>query len=182
MASAFGHAFSALAIGAGFNTKLTNWKFWILGMACSVLPDADVITFKFGIAYGSFWGHRGFSHSFFFAFIIGLLATAIFYRKRVSIKERILLFTYFFMCTASHSILDAMTNGGLGVAFFSPFENSRYFFPWRPIQVSPLSVDSFFGERGQRVILSELIWVGIPGLILIFSARLIRKLLSTPHK
>jgi hypothetical protein len=26
-----------------------------------------------------------------------------------------------------------MTNGGLGVAFFSPFDNGRYFLPWRPI-------------------------------------------------
>ena len=27
--------------------------------------------------------------------------------------------------------------GGLGVAFFSPFSNARYFLPWRPIRVAP---------------------------------------------
>jgi len=26
-----------------------------------------------------------------------------------------------------------MTNGGLGVAYFSPFDNRRYFLPWPPI-------------------------------------------------
>lgn len=33
-----------------------------------------------------------------------------------------------------------LTDGGLGVAFFSPFDNKRYFLPWRPIRVSPISV------------------------------------------
>jgi inner membrane protein len=60
-----------------------------------------------------------------------------------------------------------MTNGGLGVAFFSPWDNARYFLPWRPIQVSPIGVDAFFGERGLKVVISELIWIGIPGLVII---------------
>jgi inner membrane protein len=44
---------------------------------------------------------------------------------------------------ASHGILDAMTDGGLGVAFFSPFDDTRCFFPFRPIKVSPIGL-SFF--------------------------------------
>nr|HRC76832.1 rhodanese-like domain-containing protein [Kouleothrix sp.] len=32
-----------------------------------------------------------------------------------------------------HGVLDAMTDGGLGVAFFAPFSATRYFFPFRPI-------------------------------------------------
>src|SRR5215831_7502105 len=50
---------------------------------------------------------------------------------------RFALFAYLFLATASHGVLDAMTNGGLGVAFFSPFDTTRYFLPWRPIRVSP---------------------------------------------
>lgn len=176
MASAFGHMFSALAFGSGFKNTLINWKFWFLGMACSILPDIDVVSFKFGIAYNSFWGHRGFSHSLFFALITGFLVVKLFYRNGVSTINRILLFSYFFLCTASHGILDAMTNGGFGVAFFSPFENSRYFFPFRPIHVSPIGISSFFSKQGQEVILSELIWIGIPGLLLIIILRLIKKL------
>jgi len=40
-----------------------------------------------------------------------------------------------------------MTKGGLGVAFFSPFDNSRYFLPWRPIRVSPIAIHRFFSAR-----------------------------------
>jgi hypothetical protein len=43
------------------------------------------------------------------------------------------LFAYLFLATASDGVLDAMTNDGLGVAYFSPFDNRRYFLPWPPI-------------------------------------------------
>jgi len=49
---------------------------------------------------------------------------------------RFLLFSYFFVVTASRGALDAMTDGGLGIAFFAPFDNRRYFFPFRSIKVS----------------------------------------------
>jgi inner membrane protein len=71
---------------------------------------------------------------------------------------------YFFVATTSHGILDAMTTGGGGIAFFAPFWNERYFFPWRPILVSPMSVRRFFTERGARVIASEIQYVWIPAL------------------
>jgi inner membrane protein len=69
-----------------------------------------------------------------------------------------------------------MTTGGLGVAFFSPFENSRYFFPFRPIKVSPMSVESFFEGKGLVVIKSELIWIGIPTLLLLAWGEVWKKL------
>ena len=70
---------------------------------------------------------------------------------------------YFAAVTASHGILDALTDGGLGIAFFSPFDTHRYFFPWRPIQVSPIG-PGFFSARGVRVLASELRWIWIPRL------------------
>ena len=30
-------------------------------LSSPVLPDADVLAFKFGVAYGSIFGHRGFT-------------------------------------------------------------------------------------------------------------------------
>jgi len=79
------------------------------------------------------------------------------------------------MCTASHSLLDAMTTGGLGVAFFSPFENARYFLPWRPIQVSPMGFKKFFSEWGLEVIKSELIWIGIPFVLMLVAIKLVQQ-------
>jgi inner membrane protein len=162
MASIFGHGLAAIAVGNTYNKKITTWKFWLLGVLCAMFPDADVIGFKFGITYESFWGHRGFTHSLLFALLIGIIITIIFFNKKLSTVKGLAYISFFTLCTASHSLLDAMTTGGLGVAFFSPFDDSRYFFPWRPIQVSPIGIKNFFGEWGIRVILSELIWIGIP--------------------
>ncbi|WP_275315127.1 metal-dependent hydrolase [Tenacibaculum bernardetii] len=165
MASIFGHALASFAIGKGFSKSIVNCKFLLLGICCAIVPDADVIGFSFGVKYSSFWGHRGFSHSLLFAFILGILITLIFYRKEIFTKKGAVLILFFTICTASHAILDALTTGGLGVAFFSPFDTSRYFFPWRPIKVSPIGIERFFGERGVKVLMSEFIWIGIPIII-----------------
>lgn len=147
-------------------------------MICSILPDADVISFQFGISYESFWGHRGFSHSLLFALTIGVIITLFFYRKKLLCIEGLGYVLFFSLCTASHSILDAMTTGGLGVAFFSPWDNTRYFFPWRPIAVSPIGVGNFFSEWGQRVLLNEIIWIGIPSAIYIILNKVVRKIIG----
>jgi inner membrane protein len=86
---------------------------------------------------------------------------------------------HFFVVIASHGVLDAMTNGGLGVAFFAPFSNERYFFAWRPIEVSPLSIESFLSERGSQVIISEIKWIWIPSGLLVTIAEILRRLRSS---
>jgi inner membrane protein len=62
----------------------------------------------------------------------------------------------------SHSVLDALTNGGLGVALLAPFDSTRYFFPVRPIQVWPIGVGRFSSERCLAALRSELVWVSLP--------------------
>jgi|TARA_B110000116_G_scaffold177390_1_gene153540 inner membrane protein len=175
MASLFGHAFIAIALGKSFSRKQRTWKLIILAIVCAIIPDADLIGFQFGISYGSFWGHRGFTHSLFFALLFGVLVSFLFYRKQFLTKKGILLILFFFLCTASHSILDAMTTGGYGVAFFSPLSDTRYFFPWRPIKVSPLGILRFFSERGLQVIRTEIVWIGVPGMLYMITAFLIRR-------
>jgi inner membrane protein len=68
-----------------------------------------------------------------------------------------------------------MTDGGLGVAFFSPFNNTRYFLPWTPIRVSPIGIGRFFGPRGLEVVRSELLWIWLPAAILIISFWILRR-------
>ena len=168
MASIFGHALAAASMGTLIPPKKQRLKFYLLGMLCAIFPDADVIAFSFGIPYESLWGHRGITHSISFSLLFGLLITRLFYPKTaIQSKTGILYSLYFAICTLSHAVLDAMTTGGLGVAFFAPIENSRYFLPWREIQVSPIGASKFFSEWGLRVIKSELIWIGIPSLILL---------------
>ena len=166
MASAFTHAFSAAVFGRVFGVRGNDrLKFWWYSVICSVLPDADVLGFVFGIQYGDLWGHRGMSHSFLFAFCIGFVLVWVRFGefKKFSKKWWILVF-YFTFLTASHGAFDAMTDGGLGVAFFSPLDTTRYFFPWTPIVVSPIGVGSFFSQWGLNVIISEVLWIWIPHL------------------
>jgi len=85
------------------------------------------------------------------------------------------MWVYFFLATASHGFLDAMTDGGLGVAFFSPFDNHRFFLPWTPIRVSPIGVGRFFTDRGLAVLQSELLWICVPAALLALTAWLIRR-------
>lgn len=180
MASAFSHAVAALGIGACFYRPDTPKRVWVIGTVCSVIPDLDVIGFRFGIRYGDFWGHRGFTHSLPFAAIMASVVVFVGFRQILPSLGRLLLWMYFFLATASHGLLDAMTDGGLGVAFFSPFDNHRYFLPWTPIRVSPIGIGRFFTYRGLAVLQSELLWIWLPAALLAISVWLIRRPAAPP--
>jgi inner membrane protein len=158
MASIFSHPAVPLAIGLGLGRRIIPRHLLIWGCIACIVPDLDVIAFSFGIPYSSDFGHRGFTHSIVFAAAVGLLG-ALFHRQLLC--SALLVFIFLFSATISHGMLDALTNGGLGIAFFWPFSGERYFFPWQPIQVSPIGI-SFFSNRGLAVIRSELIWIWLP--------------------
>jgi inner membrane protein len=130
-----------------------------LSMALAAAPDLDILAFPLGIPYGAYFGHRGFFHSLFCALLAGLVVALLSFQ--VFALPWWQLWGYFFLVTASHGILDGFTNGGLGIAFFSPFDTGRYFFVWQPIEVSPIGL-AFFGKWGMRVLVSELLWVWLP--------------------
>lgn len=150
-------------------------RFWVLSALCGILPDIDSIGHMLGVEYASLWGHRGLIHSLLFALVAGFLITLAAFNDPPRLSKRWwALAFYFFIVITSHSVLDAMTTGGLGVALFSPFDTTRYFFPWRPIRVSPIGIASFFSEWGVRVIVSELIWVWAPAVLVVIGVVAIR--------
>ncbi len=124
-----------------------------VGAGLSLLPDADVIGFAFGVRYGDAWGHRGATHSLAFALLVGLAAGA----AAVSPPARRRGAAALVACgvVASHGLLDALTDGGLGCALLWPLSEARYFAPWRPIPVAPIGL-GFVSVRGARVALVEL--------------------------
>lgn len=128
-------------------------------MLCSIIPDLDVISFKLGIAYASEYGHRGFSHSLVFA---AVLASVLCLFSKQLHSERLNVWLLCFIGAASHGVLDAFTNGGLGVAFYWPFDDARYFFTQSVIEVSPIGINRFLSERGMAVLQSEFRWVWLP--------------------
>jgi inner membrane protein len=174
MASLFSHAVAALGIGACFHRPGTPKRVWAAGAACSVIPDLDVIGFRFGVHYGDFWGHRGFTHSLLFAALLASAIVFIGFRRGLPPLGRLPMGIYFFLATASHGLLDAMTDGGLGVAFFSPFDNHRYFLPWTPIHVSPIGLGRFFSHRGLDVLRTEFLWIWLPAAALVIVAWVLR--------
>jgi len=163
LASAIAHPFAALALAPYFRRFGIGVGLAFIGALCTIVPDIDVLGFREGVPYASLFGHRGFTHSIFFSVMLATLLTIVL-RPAFPRTRPMACFVFLFACTVSHGLLDALTDGGLGVAFFSPFSNQRYFFPWHPIAVSPLSVTQFISGRASRVLASELHWVMLPSL------------------
>lgn len=180
MPSLITHLAVPVAARIGLGRKIINSRLLVLCSAASILPDADVIAFKFGISYASQWGQRGFMHSILFAVCIALFSICLsgFLKSRKS-----LIFATVLLSAVSHPLLDAFTDGGLGVALYWPFSDNRIFFPWHPIKVSPISIRRFLSEKGVLVLRSEFVWVWLPFMLSGFAAFLSRlalvKILNT---
>ena len=124
-------------------------------------------------------GHRGLSHSLLFAAAVATIIVPLFFGRTREAASRARGWLYVFLATASHGALDALTNGGPGIAFFAPLDDTRYFLPWRPVVVSPIGMRPFFSEWGLRVIESELIWIWLPSAISAGLAVIIRRRIKT---
>lgn len=161
MPTVFTHPAVAAALAPWFPRACDRVAVVACGIACTIVPDLDVVGFRFGIAYASPFGHRGFSHSLLFAALLAIPLAAVLTR-RAPRRAAFATFAYLFLCAASHGLLDAATTGGhLGIALLAPFDADRYFLPWRPILVSPIG-SGFFSARGWATLVSELRWVVLP--------------------
>jgi inner membrane protein len=175
MASIISHAAAGAALSIAFAPDSAPGRYWPVAIAVAVLPDADSLLYFFRVSYYPRLGHRGFFHSPFLGLIISFLLMLLFFRDEALFSGRWFRYFFaFFLAWASHGFLDALTNGGRGVAFLSPFSSKRYFLPWTPIQVSPMRIKSFFTPRGWSVFKNELLWIWLPGLALVFLSRSVR--------
>ena len=177
MPTIFSHPVPMLAAGLALGGGVISVRLLVAAVFCAILPDFDVISFKLGIAYGDALGHRGASHSLALALAVGGLG---FIFAPWLHARRVVAFLVLSAALASHILLDAMTSGGLGVAWLWPLDNTRHFLPWRPIRVSPLGFKNFMGARGVAVLLSEFRWVWLPlfgtGLVVFAGRKLLGRL------
>jgi inner membrane protein len=153
------HALAGAGLGGLLAPGPVPAGFYAFCGALALVPDADVIAFPLGIPYAAWCGHRGFSHSLAFALLTALAAALV--AAALLGLGWLPLWGCFAAVLVSHTLLDALTNGGCGVALFAPFDNRRYFFPWRPIQVSPIGL-RVFSRWGLRALSSEVLWVWLP--------------------
>ncbi len=130
----------------------------------SLLPDADVIGFAFGVAYSAPFGHRGASHSLVVALAIGVLAglatgvstdEAGASRARYPAWLRVGLLVG--VVVGTHGPLDMLTDGGRGIALLWPFSTARVFAPWRPLPVAPIGLN-FLSGYGCAVAMTEAVY------------------------
>lgn len=173
MSTIVSHAAVPIALSACFPDGILSPEVVLLGVACSMIPELDAVGFAFGVRYGDPWGHRGMTHSISFALCLGALSMAVLPGEHKSWP----VFVFLFLSSLSHPVIDALTDGGLGVALFAPFSNKRYFFAWRPLAVPPIGIYAFFSARGWLVLKSEMRWIWLPSALLFGVARVVKALL-----
>jgi inner membrane protein len=133
----------------------------------AVVPDLDVIGLRLGIPYAHPLGHRGFSHSLLFAALLAAAVARFALESARPCRTALVLFA----AIASHGILDSFTDGGLGVGFWIPFSNERFFAPVRPLPVSPIGIDGSVA----RILRVEFFYVWLPVLGLLAASALVRR-------
>jgi inner membrane protein len=154
--ASIGHLAVALAARrfSGAPRRIPPWAWaWLLAIL-SFLPDADVLGFWLGVPYGAPFGHRGALHSLAFAAFVasvlgGVSAWLGLPAMRVALTGGLVL--------ATHGLLDALTDGGRGVALLWPLSNERYFAFWRPLAVAPIG-RAILSADGLGLMAHEAMW------------------------
>ncbi|MDO9009041.1 MAG: metal-dependent hydrolase [Thiobacillus sp.] len=163
MATPLSHLAVPLALSVALGRDIVPPGLMALALACAVLPDLDALGLWLGIPYEHPLGHRGLTHSLPFA--VALAGTGVLFAPALD-SDPLTVFGVLLVSAASHGLIDALTNGGLGVALLSPFSHRRSFLPWRVIEVSPLRPSALFSRQGFAVLRSEMRWVWLPCLAL----------------
>jgi inner membrane protein len=150
MPTVFTHALVGAAVAGATPEPRPRGRLVVACAAAAVLPDADVLAFGLGIPYAHPLGHRGLTHAIPFAVLAGWAISRVGFGAYANRAWAAIA-----LAMASHGVLDAFTNGGLGVGLALPFWNERFFFPWRPLEVSPIGASDFFAGDALRVLASE---------------------------
>jgi inner membrane protein len=141
-----GHIAVGLTAARARDGRLRGARAFAYGLL-ALLPDVDALGLRFGIPYGSPFGHRGATHSLAAAAVVGLVAAV---RAAACGSRGAIEFVWIFAVVSSHGLLDTLTDGGKGVAILWPFSLHRYFAPWRPIPVAPIGL-GMLSARGLHV-------------------------------
>jgi inner membrane protein len=155
MATTYTHGVVGFGIAYVYTPGRRRWLYWTLAALLAIFPDFDIFS---SAAYGALMGHRGFTHSLVFALWLAFLTASLTFRQ---LSANLWVLTgIFFLATASHGLLDALTRGGMAIPFFWPLTDERYG-NWGPIPVSDLGFE-VPDPRRSRALRSELFWVWLP--------------------
>jgi len=128
----FSHAAVGFAIGAWTAPAPPSTRACVAAAACAALPDIDVL-WSSGLPHSSPFAHRALTHSVLFALCAALAVAAIFFRNERWQASPARMALVLGLALLSHSFLDALSSYSLGIAFFAPFSEHRFRFPWTPL-------------------------------------------------
>jgi inner membrane protein len=169
MPTIYTHAIVGLGSAVVVFPHRRTWLFWVLSGFLPIIPDFDAFS---SAAYGTPFGHRGFTHSFVFALAIGVITAGLTFKYFKIIFWQLALF--YFAITASHGILDAFTTGGYGILWLWPFSDDRFGL-WGPIKVADIGFE-WPNPRTSRAVRSELFWVWLPTTLIVGALTSVRML------
>ncbi len=139
--ASFGHVAVGLLIGqlhGGGGERAGDQRPSLATMAAfaglALLPDADVIMVAFWTSDRGVLGHRGASHSFPVALVIGLLIAYVMQRHGWPVVRTAVMAS---AAVASHAVLDLLGEGGRGLPVLWPFAEMRFHSPVRIFPDAP---------------------------------------------
>lgn len=109
----------------------------------ATFADIDHLDALLGWKEHHYLGHRGMTHSLFFALALSA-ALAYFANKTLSERLSNLEKAWLMLCTLSHPIFDFVTTGRKDTLLFFPFYNERTTLDLSPIQAIGFQVDGLF--------------------------------------
>ncbi|HJV22292.1 MAG TPA: metal-dependent hydrolase [Holophagaceae bacterium] len=168
MPSILGHTLAGLTLSAAFTQGRPPRRTWVLATACAVAPDLDWFLDFLKLSDGAGLSHRGLSHSLPAAVGLATLAMVLGFRRHLRSPRH---WGCMLAAAFSHSLLDACTFGGTGVAFLLPFSSARYVCVWQPLFVSPIPMSGKLLEWFLFSLGTEAVWIGIPALMVFTAPR-----------
>ncbi len=174
MASSIGHGLTGWALGSAADPDRSGRRFAVACGSAAVAPDLDVLLRLLpGSTYAALGGHRGITHSLFFAVLAGAAVAIVAFRR----SELPLLRAWMGLAAAvaSHDVLDMLTSYGGGVTLFAPFSWRVVTLPWHPLDpdTAAYAASTAWGQLGLAVG-NEVLWVWLPALAIVAAVRAFR--------
>ncbi|MBI3098855.1 MAG: metal-dependent hydrolase [Planctomycetes bacterium] len=175
MSTFLGHALvgvglAAVGLGRAKSPLLRHPLLWMAGAFLGVLPDFDIVVFRF---FGHAWapsGHRGPSHTLGAALAVALALAGVgaLFRARLTDIGRICGTAFAIVYT--HALMDALCGAGRGVALAWPFSDVAWLSPVRLLpgaawsRAVPDLVELFGTAHNLSVLGGEMLIFGPPAL------------------
>jgi inner membrane protein len=174
----FGHIAIGLVSGRRHKEVIgaRGWRslFWfpVVGM----LPDVDFFWVCLGVPDRGWAGHRGLTHTPFFALSCGLILAWALIKTGRNWRAMTTAVT---LTMLSHGLLDGLAEEGRGIMYLWPLSDTRFHLPWRPIPDAPTGL-AFFSRKGLHGFLVELAYFSPWWLYALWPRRRIRNRETVP--